>query len=346
MKKAPILLLAGLCLLTACSRNLKDDQAFQTIASQDPNATVSAYQFTYKETENSKDDATPTTASSCNFIIDRCKLRKPGANISVDDALSLLISEITLSSAPNNAFKFLGYDTLEDGTCYIISYGKLTGNNFTETVRYAVSYNKTIYQARYKNGKLASYKEVYSIETGKTGYKNNITAKIKDGILTIKDKDSKHTISSFTLKKYGLSKATSDDILIMDMNFDGYLDIAIYTSHKDNSFHYHTFLYEKKKKQFIYEISYSYLISPQFSFQNETISCASMSTSEFVYDTYRIVNNQPEISERVSYTYDKTRKAWRMNRYTGENGDLILKDTAYYSSKEVSEITGEFLTDN
>ena len=344
MKKAYVLVLFSIFLLTACTRTSNDAQVFQTIATPNPNATVAPYKFSTNHVENYS-NAKEIPMPACRFLIDWSIVRDPGSNISVKTALSLLIEKLRLSTDYPQAYKFLGYDSLEDGTCYLFGYGQMVGTTFKETCRYAVSYNKTIYQAKYKKGNLTSYKEVSSVNSKSTSYKNKISAMIHDGILQIKDK-KEQTTNSFVLKRYGLKQISSDDLILMDMNFDGYLDVAIHVTNPDGTDTYHAFLYHKKTGCFTYQAGYSTLPSPKFDSYNKLISCSMIHENELIYDTYQLVGDQPEISKRITYRYDINKKLWRMDHYNGENGELMLLETNYYTTKLVSELTGENLSDN
>ncbi|MDO5522281.1 MAG: hypothetical protein Q4G58_17435, partial [bacterium] len=113
MKKSYLLLLCGLCLMTACSSTSNTKK--QTIATLSP---------TIYKNENNVDASTNTNdenSSPYDFLIERYLLKDPGSNITVDSALNLIIDQINpamrvkLKSGERIAYKFLGYRLFDDG---------------------------------------------------------------------------------------------------------------------------------------------------------------------------------------------------------------------------------------
>lgn len=327
--------------MTACQTTTNDEQTIASIA-------PTVYQNQNKIEESPVSEIQDT--SKYDFIIERYRLKDPGSNISVDSALKLIIDEINpamrikLKSGEKIAYKFHGYRLFEDGNCYLIGFGTNSNQGFEELYRFAVSYNKTIYESQVHDGNDMNYSVVYSLDGDENSQTGSITATIKNGTLSIKDSSSKKVINTFRLSKYNIKGATTSDIHLMDMNFDGYSDVSILQS--DSSYHlkYYAFLYDPESKKFKYENAYCNLPSPEFDTELKTIICSEKKEDSIVFDTYTIVNNQPEIKERLSYKYIKNEKVWRMERLEGENGDLRLIESKYYTSKQVSDETGEFIT--
>ena len=328
----------------SCASSSSDDQKIEE-------STPTIYHLekskvsTNDEVANSSSQTTSAGTLTVNFLINRDKLRKNGGNISVDSALELLLSKVSLGSNPYTAYQFVGYDLVDDGLAYIISYGTYNNHTFKEERRFAISYNKTIYEASLPitDEENVLYSEIYSIGHSSTTGGMVISAYISDKTLYIKDNSKNKIITKQNLAQYNLETAEDKDIILLDMNFDGYMDVAISAPCNEVHFTYHAFLYNSKEKEFEYNQAYANLISPEYHTDNQTIHCSQTGAHELVYDTYSIVSNAPEIKERLCYTYEKNSDSWKMEHFSGEHGKLTLVESKYYTSSQVSELTGEFV---
>ncbi len=338
MKKTYAFLIVGICLLAGCSNSSKDKQAVQTLS---PTVYESKKEIPLQDAF--------ADSSGYDFLIERYKLQDNGLNITVDSALELLIDKVnpaasvTLKKGQRIAYQFQGYELHDDGNCYVIGFGTNSKNGFNELYRYAISYNKTIYEMLIFEGNETKYKEVYSLDEGSSKSSNSLITKIENGVLYIKERNSSKTISSFPLSKLGLKNTKESEVTHFDMNFDGYTDVAIKKTKNNGDYSYHAFIYDSLKNKFNYHASYANLISPAFDYDDHRILCSTIGKQKMTYDSYWINNDEPEIKERTTYTYQENEKNWRMDHYIGEQGELTLNESNYYTSEETSSLTGEYI---
>ena len=127
--------------------------------------------------------------------------------------------------------------------------------------------------------------------------------------------------------KNGFGDIVRDDITMLDVNMDSYLDIKFITDCGKSCF-YHYWIYNKKTNDFEYSSSFAYTSPYCIDCKNQILySYGGGEAYNFLKIAYKINGN--ELSIFQSSYFDSWNKDYDLQQYSDSAGNLISSDTIY-----------------